>query len=71
MGMTVDDVRSGNWSTNVPVANLFGFPVICDANLPNLTASTCGGPVFGDLSRAMVLRVVRNDARVVMNSPGR
>jgi HK97 family phage major capsid protein len=54
-----------NWSSNTPVARLFGFPVVIDNNIPNLTASTTGGPVFGALDHAMVYRVVRNDARIV------
>jgi len=64
-GLTADDVRGGNYNTNVPIAQLMGFPVICDPNLSGtLTASTTGGPVFGDLSRAMVMRTVRGDASV-------
>jgi HK97 family phage major capsid protein len=42
------------------IGTLLGFPVMTDANLPALTASTTGGPVFGDLSRAMVKRTVRD-----------
>jgi hypothetical protein len=30
-----------------------------DNNIPNLTASTVGGPVFGSLQHAMVRRIVR------------
>ena len=37
---------------------LLGFPVVISNTIPNLTASTTGGPVFGDLSRAMLHRVV-------------
>jgi hypothetical protein len=33
--------------------------VIVDNNIPNLTASTAGGPVFGNLGPAMVYRVAR------------
>jgi len=67
-GFDADDVTSGNWSTNTPVAKLFGFPVVIDNNIPNLTASTTGGPVFGALDHAMVFRVVRNDARIVADT---
>jgi HK97 family phage major capsid protein len=50
---------------------LWGYPVKVDNNIPNLTASTTGGPIFGNLQNAMVLRVVRGNARVVANtSPG-
>lgn len=68
-GMDADSVRGADYTTSVPVASLFGFPVICDANIPALTASTAGGPIFGDLSKAMVLRMVRNDARVDITHP--
>ncbi len=44
---------------------LWGYSVFVDNNLPNLAASTVGGPVFGALNSAMVLRVSRSDARVV------
>lgn len=40
------------------VATLFGFPVVIDNSLPNLTASTTGGPVFGAMDHAMVYRRV-------------
>jgi HK97 family phage major capsid protein len=46
------------------VGTILGFPVYTDANIPALTASTVGGPMFGDLSRAMVMRKVR-DASVL------
>jgi HK97 family phage major capsid protein len=64
-GFDADDVTSGTWSSNTPVAKLFGFPVVLDNNLPALAASTTGGAVFGALDHAMVYRVVRNDARIV------
>jgi HK97 family phage major capsid protein len=64
-GFDADDVVNGNWSSNTPVAKLFGFPLIVDQNIPNLTASAAGGPVFGTMNHAMVMRVVRADARVV------
>lgn len=39
-------------------AVMFGFPVKLDQNIPDLTASTAGGPIFGALNAAMVLRTV-------------
>jgi HK97 family phage major capsid protein len=39
--------------------SLYGYPVVVDMNLPNLTLSTVGGPVFGYLPAAMVLRRVK------------
>jgi len=41
------------------MGRMLGFPVYTDANIPALTASTAGGPIFGDLSAAMVQRTVR------------
>ncbi len=35
---------------------LYGFPVVIANELPNLTASTTGGPVFGDLGKAFYWR---------------
>ncbi len=67
-GFDADNVTSPDYSNNAPVAKLFGFPVILDANIPVLTASTCSGAIFGDMSRAMVMRQVRGDARVVANT---
>jgi HK97 family phage major capsid protein len=67
-GLTADDVTNTDYTSASPVATLFGFPVCIDNAVGNLTASTCQGPIFGDLSKAMVLRVVRNDARVVTDS---
>jgi HK97 family phage major capsid protein len=46
------------------VGRILGFPVYTDPNLPALTASTTGGPVFGSLNRAMVYRRV-NDVSVM------
>ena len=57
-GFDADNVTSQNYNNNAPVAKLLGFPVVIDNNIPNLTASTTGGPIFGDLSRAMVYRRV-------------
>lgn len=37
---------------------LWGHPVVVDNNLPNLAASTTGGPIFGHLQSAMVCRTV-------------
>jgi len=48
-----------------PVARLFGFPVVIDNSIPNLTASTTGGPVFGSMHHAMVMRTVRGGTRVM------
>lgn len=39
-------------------ASIWGYEVVVDNNIPNLTASTVGGPVFGHLPSAMVLRTV-------------
>ena len=39
---------------------LWGYPVKVDNNIANLTASTTGGPIFGNLSPAMVYRVARD-----------
>jgi HK97 family phage major capsid protein len=59
-GLDADEVSSPDYSSNAPVANLFGFPVVIDNSIPNLTASTTGGPVFGNLDHAMVYRVARD-----------
>lgn len=37
---------------------LYGYEVVCDNNIPVIAASTAGGPVFGHLQSAMVLRRV-------------
>ncbi len=52
-------------NSNAPVAKLLGFPVIVDNNIPDLTASTVGGPIFGDLGPAMVYRKVRSGATIM------
>ena len=44
---------------------LYGYPVRVDPLIPALTASTVGGPVFGNLSKAMVMRQVRPGATVM------
>ena len=41
------------------IGTIGGFPVRVVNDLPVLTASTTGGPVFGNLEHAMVLRTVR------------
>jgi HK97 family phage major capsid protein len=40
------------------VGTVFGYEVQIDQNIPNLTASTAGGPIFGHLETAMVKRTV-------------
>ena len=55
-GFDADSMRSADYSSNAPVAELFGFGVVIDNSIPNLTASTTGGPVFGSLAHAMVKR---------------
>jgi hypothetical protein len=42
------------------VAQILGFAVVIDNDIPALTASTTGGPVFGSLQHSMVYRQVRN-----------
>ncbi len=37
---------------------LWGYGIKVDQNIPNLAASTTGGPIFGHLQSAMVLRTV-------------
>lgn len=44
--------------TEGAIGELFGYPVKVDQNIPNLTLSTTGGPIFGHLSTAMVKRTV-------------
>lgn len=41
-----------------PEPTLSGYPVVIDNNIPNLAASTTGGPIFGHVQSAMVLRRV-------------
>jgi len=57
-GFDSDNLNNADYSSNSAVGKVFGFPVVIDNNLPSLTASTVGGPVFADLSRAMILRTV-------------
>lgn len=44
---------------------LYGYPVKVDPLIPALTASTVGGPIFGNLSVAMVTRTVTGSAAVM------
>jgi HK97 family phage major capsid protein len=67
-GLTADDVQNSDYTGASPVAQLFGFPVVIDNSIASLSASTTGGPIFGSLDKAMVLRVVRGDARVVTDT---
>ena len=49
------------WQPSVQVGapdTLYRYPVQIDNNIPNLAASTVGGPIFGHLPSAMVLRTV-------------
>src|SRR5208337_178068 len=51
-----DNLQDQNYSSNSPVGQIFGFPVIIDNGIPALTASTTGGPCFANLDKAMILR---------------
>jgi HK97 family phage major capsid protein len=64
-GFDADTVTGPDYNSNAPIARLLGFPVVVDNNIPNLTASTVGGPVFGNLSPAMVYRKVRSGATLM------
>lgn len=44
---------------------IYGYPVKVDPLIPALTASTVGGPVFGNLSQAMVTRTVTGATTVM------
>ena len=44
---------------------LWGYPVVVDNGIPALSASTVGGPLFGNMQHAMVMRTVRDGARVL------
>jgi HK97 family phage major capsid protein len=44
---------------------IYGYPVKVDPLIPALAASTVGGPVFGNLSQAMVTRTVTNATSVM------
>jgi len=61
MRSVVDSYGHPLWNPNVQVGGndaLYGFPVVVDNNIPNLAASTAGGPMFGHLPSAMVCRTV-------------
>jgi HK97 family phage major capsid protein len=61
MRSVVDSYGHPLWNPNVQVGgndSLYGFPVTVDNNIPNLVASTAGGPMFGHLPSAMVCRTV-------------
>jgi HK97 family phage major capsid protein len=49
------------------IGTLFGYPVKVAQNIPNLTASTTGGPVFGHMQTAMVKRVVNQSGVMRLN----
>jgi HK97 family phage major capsid protein len=66
-GFNVDDVQNPNYNSAGAVAQLLGFPVAIDNSIPNLTASTTGGPVFGNLQHAMVYRQVRDAGLMRLN----
>jgi HK97 family phage major capsid protein len=61
-GFNADDVKNPNYNSGSAVAQIFGFPVVIDNNIPSLTASTTGGPLFGALDHAMVQRTVKQAA---------
>jgi len=50
-----------------PGTLLYDYPIEIDQNIPNLTASTAGGPVFGHLQTAMVKRVVTQSGVLRLN----
>ncbi len=64
-GFDADKVTGPNYSSNAPIAQMLGFPVVVDNNIASLTASTTGGPIFGDLGPAMVYRKVRSGATLM------
>ena len=64
-GFDADNANDADYSSNSPVAQLFGFGVVIDNAIGALTASSVSGPVFGDLSRAMVMRTVRDSTTVM------
>lgn len=53
--------------TEGAIGTLFGYPVKVDQNIPNLTASTTGGPIFGHLRTAMVKRTVNQSGLMRLN----
>jgi len=66
-GFSADNVRNADYSSGSAVAELLGFPVVIDNNVPNLVASTTGGPIFGSLQHSMVYRQVRNAGLMRLN----
>jgi HK97 family phage major capsid protein len=66
-GFSADNVQNPDYSSGSSVAQLFGFDVVIDNNIPNLTASTTGGPVFGSLQHSFVYRQVRNAGIMRLN----
>jgi HK97 family phage major capsid protein len=53
--------------TQGAIGTLFGYPVMTDQNIPNLAASTVGGPMFGHLATAMVKRNVTQSGILRLN----
>jgi hypothetical protein len=47
---------------------LFGYPVVISSGVTAAAASTVAGPVFGDLSKAMTLRVVDDNPAILFRS---
>ena len=64
-GFDADKVTGPDYNSNAPIARILGFPCVVDNNIPNLTASTTGGPIFGNLGPAMVYRKVRSGATLM------
>jgi HK97 family phage major capsid protein len=64
-GFTADGGMSPDYSQNSPVGQLFGFDVIIDNNIGDLTASQTKGPIFGNMGHAMVNRVVSPGTRIL------
>jgi HK97 family phage major capsid protein len=52
---------------DLPITHLMGYETVVDNNIPNLTASTAGGPIFGHLGSAMVHRVVTQSGLMRLN----
>lgn len=50
-----------------PAYELLGYPVKVDQNIPNLAASSAGGPIFGHLRSAMVKRTVTQSGLMRLN----
>lgn len=58
-------INFANGYADGAIGSMLGFPVVVDNSLPNLTASTVGGPVFGNMQHAMVMRTVRGQSTVM------